>query len=120
MSSAVCIGETMAMLTPAPGGPLHLADELLFGIDGTESNVVMGLAAMGVQAHRVGRVGRDGFGTRTLNDLQAHGVGISDVEMDARRPTGLYVKVPPCRSGSIRRTLRPLQPTRLRSVGDGT
>ena len=94
MRSAVCIGETMAMLTPARSAPLHQATELLFGIGGAESNVAMGLASMGVDAHWIGRVGRDGFGTRILLDLQEHGVGISAVEVDPVRPTGLYVKVP--------------------------
>lgn len=94
MLSAVCLGETMAMLTPAQSAPLHQATELLFGIGGAESNVAMGLAAMGLEAHWIGRVGRDGFGARILNDLQAHGVGTSGVEIDPNRPTGLYVKVP--------------------------
>ncbi|HEY8294600.1 MAG TPA: sugar kinase [Micrococcaceae bacterium] len=94
MLSAVCLGETMAMLTPAQSAPLHQATELLFGIGGAESNVAMGLAAMGLDAHWIGRVGRDGFGTRILNDLQAHRVGTSGVEIDPDRPTGLYVKIP--------------------------
>ncbi|MCZ2403384.1 sugar kinase [Paenarthrobacter sp. Z7-10] len=93
MPSAVCIGETMAMLTPR-AAPLHEATELLFGIGGAESNVAMGLSSMGLPAHWIGRVGRDGFGTRILNDLRAHGVGTSGVEVDPVRPTGLYVKVP--------------------------
>ena len=54
----------------------------------------MGLAAMGLDSHWVGRVGRDGFGTRILDELSSHGVGISGVEVDSGRPTGLYVKVP--------------------------
>lgn len=91
--SAVCIGETMAMLTPR-SAPLHEATELLFGIGGAESNVAMGLSSMGLRADWIGRVGRDGFGTRILNDLGAHGVGTSGVEVDPVRPTGLYVKVP--------------------------
>ncbi|MBC7630341.1 sugar kinase [Aeromicrobium sp.] len=94
MPTAVCIGETMAMLTPALREPLYEATELLFGIGGAESNVAMGLASMGVDAHWVGRVGSDGFGTRILRDLQAHGVGTEGVEVDLERPTGLYVKVP--------------------------
>ncbi|MFC8040968.1 sugar kinase [Paenarthrobacter sp. NPDC057355] len=94
MLSAVCVGETMAMLTPTQAVPLHLASELHCGIGGAESNVAMGLAAMGLETHWVSRVGHDGFGTRILNDLREHGVGVSGVELDAERPTGLYVKVP--------------------------
>ncbi|WP_307102338.1 sugar kinase [Arthrobacter globiformis] len=94
MLSAVCVGETMAMLTPAHTVPLHLATELHFGIGGAESNVAMGLAAMGLDTHWVSRVGRDGFGTRILHVLKDHGVGVSGVEVDASLPTGLYVKIP--------------------------
>ncbi|MGW9413938.1 sugar kinase [Arthrobacter cupressi] len=94
MPTAVCIGETMAMLTPVNGVPLHRADELHCSIGGAESNVAMGLAAMGLDAHWVGRVGHDGFGTRIIEDLRDHGVGVSGVEMDPGLPTGLYVKVP--------------------------
>ncbi|MFJ4226444.1 sugar kinase [Paenarthrobacter nicotinovorans] len=94
MLSAVCVGETMAMLTPAQAVPLHMASELHCGIGGAESNVAMGLAAMGLETHWVSRVGHDGFGTRILNDLRDHGVGVTGVEVDAERPTGLYVKVP--------------------------
>lgn len=84
----------MAMLTPTHQVPLAEATELFYGVGGAESNVAMGLAAMGVAAHWVGRVGHDGFGTRILNDLKAHGVGVSGVELDNELPTGLYVKVP--------------------------
>jgi 2-dehydro-3-deoxygluconokinase len=84
----------MAMLTPVHGVPLHRATELHCGIGGAESNVAMGLAAMGLGSHWVGRVGRDGFGTRILNELSEHGVGVSGVEVDPALPTGLYVKVP--------------------------
>lgn len=84
----------MAMLTPVNGVPLHRADELHCSIGGAESNVAMGLAAMGLDAHWVGRVGHDGFGTRIIEDLRDHGVGVSGVEVDPGLPTGLYVKVP--------------------------
>jgi len=39
-------------------------------------------------------VGSDGFGTRILKDLAAHQVGVTGVEVDPSRRTGLYVKVP--------------------------
>ncbi|WP_332603033.1 sugar kinase [Arthrobacter sp. S2(2024)] len=94
MLSAVCVGETMAMLTPVKPVPLHQATELHCGIGGAESNVAMGLAAMGLDSHWVGRVGKDGFGIRILEELSSHGVGVSGVEVDPGRPTGLYVKVP--------------------------
>lgn len=99
MLSAVCIGETMAMLTPVEAVPLHEATELHCGVGGAESNVAMGFAAMGLDSHWVGRVGKDGFGIRILNELRRHGVGVTGVEVDPALPTGLYVKVPAQESG---------------------
>lgn len=92
--TAVCLGETMAMLTPDPGTALLDADLLRLSNGGAESNVALGLAAMGVQAHWVSRVGADGFGARILAELAGNGVGVAGVETDPSRPTGLYVKVP--------------------------
>lgn len=93
MLSAVCVGESMAVLTPARSLPLDQADVLRVGVGGAESNVAMGLAAQGVTTHWIGRVGEDGFGTRILDELQDHGVGISGVELDPVRNTGVYVKI---------------------------
>lgn len=89
----------MAMLTPVGNTPLSDATELFYGVGGAESNVAMGLAAMGVAAHWVGRVGNDGFGLRILKDLAAHRVGVDGVEVDPALPTGLYVKVPALEEG---------------------
>lgn len=94
MPTAVCLGETMAMLTPGAGIDLEGAASLQVGIGGAESNVAVGLASMGLEAHWVSRVGKDGFGSRILSELTAAGVGTSGVEMDPARPTGLYVKLP--------------------------
>lgn len=93
MLSAVCVGESMAVLTPARALPLDQADILRVGVGGAESNVAIGLAAHGVTTHWIGRVGEDGFGTRILDELQNHGVGISGVELDPVRNTGVYVKI---------------------------
>ncbi|GGC96324.1 carbohydrate kinase [Tersicoccus solisilvae] len=94
MPTAVCLGETMAVLTPGSGRTLSDADELRIGVGGAESNVALGLAALGVDAHWVSRVGRDGFGDRILRHLAGQGVGVGAVGIDDERPTGLYVKVP--------------------------
>lgn len=94
MLTTVCLGETMAMLTPEPGIALESADLLELRNGGAESNVALGFAAMGLDTHWVSRVGQDGFGARIVAELSAHGVGVSGVEADPARPTGLYVKVP--------------------------
>ncbi len=94
MLSTVCIGETMAMLTPLDGVPLHRATELHCGVGGAESNVALGFAAMGLDSHWVGRVGDDGFGVRIIDELRRGGVGVSSVQVDRTLATGVYVKVP--------------------------
>ncbi|MDP5225788.1 MULTISPECIES: sugar kinase [Arthrobacter] len=94
MPRAICLGETMAMLTPGGRGSLETADSLHLGVGGAESNVALGLAAMGVSTEWVSRLGADGFGRRIRNELERHRVGTRGVQLDEARPTGLYVKVP--------------------------
>ncbi|MFD7511800.1 sugar kinase [Streptomyces sp. NPDC059853] len=90
----VCVGETMAVLTPADGRPLADADGLALGIGGAESNVACTVAALGHRAAWAGRVGRDPFGARILRELGARGVDTGAVTLDPDRPTGLYAKDP--------------------------
>jgi 2-dehydro-3-deoxygluconokinase len=90
--AAVCIGESMAVLVPDRAGPLEHAERFRRGVGGAESNVACGLAALGVPAAWISRVGDDGFGRLLLAELAARGVDTSAVEIDPRRPTGLYVK----------------------------
>ncbi|MFJ3956671.1 sugar kinase [Arthrobacter sp. NPDC090010] len=94
MPRAICLGETMAMLTPGDQGTLETASSLHLGVGGAESNVAMGLAAMGVPTGWISRLGDDGFGRRILHELERHRVRTGGVQLDDRRPTGLYVKVP--------------------------
>lgn len=89
---AVCIGESMAVLLPASPGPLEEVELFRRSVGGAESNVASGLAAHGVPTAWLSRVGDDGFGRRLLADLAARGVDVGGVDVDPRRPTGLYVK----------------------------
>lgn len=91
-SPVACVGETMAALLPDRTGPLEHVEAFRHTVGGAEANVARGLAALGVPAAWVGRVGADGFGRRVLAELAASGVDTSAVEVDPRRPTGLYVK----------------------------
>lgn len=90
--AAVCLGESMAVLVPEPPGPLEHAESFRRGYGGAESNVACGLAALGVPAAWISRVGADGFGRRLVEQIGAHGVDTSAVGYDPARPTGLYVK----------------------------
>ncbi|MER5864364.1 sugar kinase [Kitasatospora sp. NPDC002040] len=89
---AVCLGESMAVLLPESPGPLEHAEGFRRSFGGAESNVACGLAALGVPAAWVSRVGADGFGRHLVERIAAHGVDTSAVTADPARPTGLYVK----------------------------
>ncbi|MDX3000806.1 sugar kinase [Kribbella solani] len=88
---ALCLGEAMIMFA---GGPGPLADVEVFrrSVGGAECNVAGGLAALGVPTGWLSRLGDDGFGQHVLRDLRARGVDVGGVELDAVRPTALYVK----------------------------
>lgn len=88
----VCVGEAMAVLTPADGGPVRHAGALASSVGGSELNVALSLARLGVPTAWVSRLGADGLGDRVLDVARDHGVDVGAVERDAERPTGLYVK----------------------------
>ncbi|WP_285723832.1 sugar kinase [Psychromicrobium xiongbiense] len=92
MQKAVCLGETMAVLSPPPGESLRYTHELRYGIGGAESNVALGLAALGIPSSWISRVGNDSFGRRILDSLGSQGVEVAAVQLDPERQTGVYVK----------------------------
>lgn len=91
---AVCLGETMALLTPATDTPLDARPHLTMEVGGAESNVACSLARLGHRAAWLSRVGDDPFGRLVTGELAAHGVDVSGVETDPDRPTGMFVKDP--------------------------
>ncbi|WP_406439288.1 sugar kinase [Streptomyces sp. NBC_01613] len=93
-AEVVCIGETMAVLSPWDTRPLAHQRALALAVGGAESNVACALVALGHSAAWLGRVGDDPFGRRVLDDLTARGVDVSAVETDPGRPTGVYFKDP--------------------------
>ncbi|MFD0350322.1 sugar kinase [Kitasatospora aburaviensis] len=90
--TAVCVGESMAVLLPDRPGPLESVEGFRLSVGGAESNVAAALAALGVSSAWISRVGDDGFGRRLLAELAARGVDVSAVAVDRHRPTGLYLK----------------------------
>ncbi|MEV4555477.1 sugar kinase [Kitasatospora sp. NPDC049285] len=89
---AVCLGESMAVLLPDRPGPFEAVDAFRPSVGGAESNVAAALAALGVPAAWISRVGADGFGRRLTAELAAAGVDVSAVAVDPHRPTGVYLK----------------------------
>ncbi|MCU1441325.1 MAG: hypothetical protein JWP85_2322 [Rhodoglobus sp.] len=86
-----CVGEAMVVLV-AEQGDLEHSESFRRGIGGAEANVAIGLASAGIAASFVSRVGDDGFGRHITSALISLGVDTSATEVDADRPTGLYIK----------------------------
>lgn len=91
---ALCIGETMVLLTAGSGTALVKQPLLSMEIGGAESNVACGLAQLGHQTAWLSRVGADPFGRIITRTLAGHGVDTSRTSTDPDRPTGLYFKDP--------------------------
>ena len=96
----LCVGETMAVVTPAQARPLREAEDCLLGFGGAESNVAAHLAEFGYRSGWVSRVGSDPFGERILTGLASRGVDVSLVRTDSTLPTGVYFKDPDLGSGA--------------------
>ncbi|KAA9090035.1 sugar kinase [Microbacterium radiodurans] len=84
----------MAMVAPVAAEPVEHAEVFRMDAGGAESNVAAHVAALGVRAAWFSRVGDDALGRRVARRVAARGVDVSRVAVDARHPTGLYVKDP--------------------------
>ncbi|GHA23687.1 sugar kinase [Streptomyces purpurascens] len=93
-ADVVCLGETMAVLSPPDDRPLADQSALRLSVGGAESNVACGLAALGHRAAWLSRVGDDAFGRRIRAELAARGVEVGGVAVDPAHPTGVYFKDP--------------------------
>lgn len=90
--AVLCLGEGLAVLrTPPQFAASGRPDALALSVGGAEANVASGLAALGLPASWVSRLGRDPFGRYVEQDLQDRGVRVI-AEYDDDRPTGAYVK----------------------------
>ncbi|MFJ8955908.1 sugar kinase [Streptomyces sp. NPDC102381] len=93
-ADAVCLGETMAQVTPADGEGLERSRELRLAVAGAESTVAQYLADLGHEAAWVSRVGDDPFGRRIVAAVASRGVRVDGVLADPAAPTGVYFKDP--------------------------
>lgn len=90
----VCVGETMAAMSPFPPDALDRAESLRLAVAGAESNVAMYLADLGLPVSWLSAVGDDALGRRVLAAVGRAGVDVSGVLTDLQRPTGLLLKEP--------------------------
>ncbi|MGW3340066.1 sugar kinase [Streptomyces sp. NPDC001009] len=92
--TTVCLGETMAQVTPADGQGLQHSRELRLAVAGAESTVAQYLADLGHRAAWVSRVGDDPLGRRIVAAVAGRGVDVAGVRADPEAPTGVYFKDP--------------------------
>ncbi|MFI8348266.1 sugar kinase [Streptomyces sp. NPDC085596] len=92
--TTVCLGETMAQVTPADGEGLERSRELRLAVAGAESTVAQYLADLGHRAAWVSRVGDDPLGRRIVAAVAGRGVDVGGVRVDPDAPTGVYFKDP--------------------------
>ncbi|MGW4286974.1 sugar kinase [Streptomyces sp. NPDC004673] len=92
--TTVCLGETMAQVTPADGEGLERSRELRLAVAGAESTVAQYLADLGHRSAWVSRVGDDPLGRRIIAAVAGRGVDVGGVRVDPEAPTGVYFKDP--------------------------
>lgn len=95
----VCIGETMALLTPTDAA-LADAHAATISLAGAESNVAAGLVAAGRRAAWTSRLGDDPLGIRISSELSRRGIQVW-AERDADAPTGVMFKDPGAEGSSV-------------------
>lgn len=89
----MCVGETMAMVTPATLAPLAEGQLFTVTAGGAESNVASHLAALGFDTIWLSRLGNGALGDRILSTLRDRGVDVQHVSRHRSR-TGVYFKDP--------------------------
>lgn len=92
MPDVVTFGETMALFAPRETGPLRYVADYRLKMGGTESNVAVALARLGIEAGWFSRVGDDELGRFIVHNVRGEGVDTSRVIVDSAAPTGLYLK----------------------------
>ncbi|MEV3859937.1 sugar kinase [Streptomyces sp. NPDC050095] len=90
----ICVGETMAQVTPADGERLEHSRAVRLAVAGAESTVAQHLADLGHRTAWASRVGDDPFGRRITAAVAARGVDVTGAVTDPDAPTGVYFKDP--------------------------
>ncbi|MEV6848195.1 sugar kinase [Actinoplanes sp. NPDC051411] len=110
----VCVGESMALVTPDPPAPLAGGGPMRLEVAGAESTVACYLAQLGVRTAWVSRVGADPLGDLIRSAIGRWGVDTSAVTVDPGAPTGVFFKDPgPGEPGRPHAGERPAAATRV-------
>ena len=97
-AEVVCVGESMALVTPDPPAPLASGGPMRLDVAGAESTVACYLAMLGVRSAWASRVGDDPLGTLLRERVASYGVDTSLVTVDPSAPTGVFFKDPGVRT----------------------
>ena len=92
MPDVVTFGETMALFAPRETGPLRYVADYRLKMGGTESNMAIALARLGVEVGWFSRVGDDEMGRFIVHNVRGEGVDTSRVVVDPGAPTGIFLK----------------------------
>jgi 2-dehydro-3-deoxygluconokinase len=90
--SVLLAGEIMAVLRARQ--PLRLGGPVNLSVAGSEGNVAIGMARLGVPVRFAGRVGNDELGALVLRTMRAEAVDVSACRTDPDAPTGLFLLEP--------------------------
>ncbi len=94
VTGIMCVGESMALVTPDPPAPLEAGGPMRLDVAGAESTVACYLAMLGARAAWVSRVGDDPLGRLLVDRVASYGVDTSLVEVDPAAATGVFFKDP--------------------------
>lgn len=92
MTQLITFGETMGVFVPLSDGPLRYARAFHPYAAGSESNVAIGCAKLGVKTEWISRLGDDEIGHFVCGRLLSEGVGCRQVIFDEEHPTGIMFK----------------------------
>ena len=92
MARLFTFGETMAAFAPDRPGALRYAGNFQPYAAGSESNVAIGAAKLGIDAEWFSRLGDDGLGKMIRAKVLAEGVKCGHLVFDPGRPTGVMFK----------------------------
>lgn len=76
-ANIVCLGETMLMFAPPRYELIEHCDRFTAYSGGSESNVAIGLARLGIRSGWIGKLPDNALGRKIVNGLRAHGVDTS-------------------------------------------
>jgi 2-dehydro-3-deoxygluconokinase len=93
-ADVMCVGESMALITPDPPAPLEAGGPMRLDVAGAESTVACYLAMLGARAAWVSRVGDDPLGRLLTGRIASYGVDTSLVTVDPDAATGVFFKDP--------------------------